>query len=190
MKHTHGKKLLVRAGHLDDLATIHQLLMTEIDQNPYYNQITKTTEKQRLTPSYLKHLYTIDPHLLMIGMVEGKIAGFIIACPSQGAIIIDWALALHEYKPYLVSSNVLRKFIDYFDQNQWHKISAYVITKNRRPALLLAGYDFKKTCVLKAHFFGEDYSLWELPLNKTKPGYELGIRTGRWGCFKQWFMGK
>lgn len=189
MKGTQEKQLLVRPGLVADIPQLYKMLMKEVEQNPYYNQITKSTEKERLTPAYLKHLHAIEPQLLMVGEVEGEIVGFIIACPHQGALIMDWALALDEYKSYHVSANVLRGFISHFDQGQWHKISAYVRTSNRRPALLLSAFKFKKSCVLKEHFFGEDYALWELPLNKIKEGYELGIRLGKLGRLKKFFSG-
>ncbi len=70
---------------------------------------------------------------------------------------------------------------------RFHKIATYARPANNTALALMKRFKFNHVCTLKNHIFGEDYMHWERELNKTEPGYDLGVGPGLGGRLKRHF---
>ena len=180
---TVAKKGPVRAATLADIDIVHTRLMEAIDTSPHYTDRFKAFEKQRMGKRYLRTLLAVDPYHILIVVADNKPAGFMITSPQYGALWLHWSYIFPEMRRASLAMAGLRALIAHWDNGQYHKISTY--TKDGNPAVaLLKRFKFSLTANLKNHIFGEDYLLYELPLTKTKEGYDYGTGLGRLGRLK------
>lgn len=179
--------LILRGAKTDELAEVHRLLVEEIRRNPHYNAEFKAHEERRMTLAYLKHLHAVDPDLVFVAhrRSRGRIAGFFIASPDCGHLWLHWGVALQEFRDGRRSLITIRAMVKSLDNGRWSKICTAIRTSNRPALILMRACGFKPLCVLKDHWFGQDYKLLELPLNKVVPGYDTGYRPGRVGRVRQ-----
>ena len=72
----------------------------------------------------------------------------------------------------------MRAFISHWDDGRFHKIATYTKTGNEAAEAIMGRMGFAHVATLRQHIFGEDYLLFERPLNKTMPGYDRGTKGG------------
>ncbi|HHS83272.1 MAG TPA: GNAT family N-acetyltransferase [Devosia sp.] len=174
----------VRAATLADVDLIYQRVCEVIDTSPYYSDLFKTFEKQRLNKRYLRSLIKADPWYVMVIVADDEPAGFMITSPQYGALWLHWSYIFPEKRRASLAMAGLKALIRHFDNGRFHKIATY--TKPGNPAVaLLHRFKFDHICTLENHIFGEDYMLFEKPLNKTEQGYDMGMGIGLMGRIKE-----
>ena len=178
-----AKKSVIRPATMDDVDLIHARLMEAIETSPYYTERFKKFEKQRMGKRYLRTLISVDPYHVIVCVADDKPAGFMISSPQYGALWLHWSYIFPEMRRASLAMAGMRAFIAHWDNGKFHKVSTY--TKTGNPAVaLLKRFKFSLTATLEKHIFGEDYLLYELPLNKTEEGYDEGTGMGRLGRLK------
>ncbi len=184
---TGTKKPIVRAATAADINMVHQRLMEAIDTSPFYSDKFKTFEKQRLDKDYLRALFDLDPHHLMIFIADDEPAGFMLTSPQCGSLWLHWSYIFPEKRRASLAMSGFRAMVEHWDNGRFHKIGTYTKPGNAVTAILKR-YKFTLTCTLENHLFGEDYLLYERKLNKTVPGYDNGVSTpGLKGRIKKYF---
>lgn len=166
----------LRAARTTELENVHCWLMEAIESSPFYNDAFKAYEKNRLTPGWLRALYRIDPHHVMV-MRDGdsEAIGFMISGPELGTIWLYWSYLLPEKRRSSVAMGSMRAFVNHWDHGRFHKIATYTKDGNNPAAAIMLRFGFEKIAVLRAHIFGEDYLLFEKALTKSVPGYDHGV---------------
>lgn len=169
----------MRPARFSDLNMIHARLMEAIETSPHYGRTFKDFEKARLDKPYLANLLRADPHHIFVPTLGGQPAGFMISGPELGVLWLYWSYIFPEARRNSMAMHAMRSFIAHWDQDgRFHKVSTYIKPTNRVAERIVERYGFEKTCVLKQHIFGEDFSLYECPLNKVSEGYDRGVGIG------------
>jgi RimJ/RimL family protein N-acetyltransferase len=176
-----GPSYSVRAAHGADLELIHRQLMAVIDESPHYNAEFKAFEKGRLTRDFLETLQRHDPWHVMALLSNDEVGGALISGPEFGAIFRYWSWIFPEFRRTHLGMHGMRAFDSHFDHGRFHKAYTYVRPENAVALALLRRYGYTQTCVLKNHFFGQDYALMERPYTKVSEGYDHGVGPGRLG---------
>lgn len=161
-----------------DLDWVHAKLMQAIDTSPYYNDIFKAWEKQRMSRAFLGDLYQLDPWYVIVLEADGERAGFQISGPDCGALFLYWSYILAAYRQSGLAVYGMRQYLAHFDNGDWHKISTLSRTSNRAAVVIMRRFGWIEVARLGNHIFGEDYLQFEYPLTKTRPGYKL-LHSGR-----------
>ena len=167
-----------------DVDMIHRRVCEVIDTSPYYSDRFKDFEKQHMSKRFLHTLIKKDPWHVTIVLADNEPAGFMITSPQYGTLWLHWSYIFPEKRRASLPMASLKSLIRHFDNGRFHKIATY--TKPANPAVaLLHRFKFNHVCTLEKHIFGEDYMLFELPLNKTEPGYDMGTGVGLLGRIRQ-----
>jgi len=169
----------LRPVRLNEINQVHIWLMQAIDESPFYNEEFKQFEKSRLTKSYLLQLFNHDPAHIMLMLDNEQPCGFMISGPEFGTIWLYWSYLLPAHRKGLLAMSAMRAFIKYWDNGGFHKIATYTKDGNRPAEMIMKRVRFKHICTLEKHIFGEDYHLYELPLNKVSKGYDKGVSSSR-----------
>ncbi len=176
----------IRAAIPADIDLIHTRLMEVINTSPHYNDLFKQYESARLGKSYLANLIAVDPFHVMVCLSGEETAGFMITGPELGTLWLYWSYIFPEKRRASLAMACFRDMIKHWDNGRFHKISTYIRPGNDAVAIVKR-FKFNHICTLEKHIFGEDYMLYELPLNKVTKDYDFGVNVGRLGRIKRRF---
>ena len=165
-------------ARFDELDAIHKMVMDAVWTSPHYGDTFKEFESARLTPAYLAQLLHADPRHVMTIRENGELAGFILSGPEYGVLWQYWSYLDPAHRSGTLAMRVMRNYRPVWDNDRFHKILTYSRPENKVSIALMERYGYKRVAELKQHLFGEDYLLYEFPLNKTKPDYDRGISVG------------
>ncbi len=173
----------IRAATPADIDLIHTRLMEVINTSPHYNDLFKQYESARLNKAYLANLIAMDPFHVMICLSGEETVGFMITGPELGTLWLYWSYIFPEMRRASLALACFRDMLEHWRNGRFHKISTYIRPGNDAVAIVKR-FKFVHTCTLEKHIFGEDYMLYELPLNKVADGYDFGVNLGRLGRIK------
>lgn len=168
-----------RPAKADEIEWVHQMAHRAITESEFYCEEFKATERARMNIHFLTALWEYDPkHLFVLCKGEEK-AGIMISGPDSGVVFLYWSYILPEYRASSIAIKANKIFLNMFDNGQWHKLVTFTRTTNEKANLILARYGWTEVAQLNKHIFGEDYKIFEIHLQKTKPGYRPFQVPGR-----------
>jgi RimJ/RimL family protein N-acetyltransferase len=178
---------ICRSARPNEIGVVRKLLVEAIEASPYYSDRFKAFECQRLNMHYLEAMHEADPFHIMVIEHEGQPIGAFISGPELGTLWLYWSYVLPQHRQRGIAQQAMEEFIAYWDNGRFHKIATYTRSPNAAAIAVLQRHGFALRAKLEKHIFGEDYLLFERPLEKRVAGYDTGLRLGRLAGLKRRF---
>lgn len=172
-------ELTQRAARRSELGYVHKRLVEAIDGIEDFSDEFRAFERARLSKSYLADLHSIDPNHIRACFAGETMTGFLISGPECGNLWYYWGYVFPEVRTPKMAMVYLRLFLEHWDNSRFHKVSLYTTRTNRPTLALMKRFRFEHKCDLNNHVMGQDFMLFERPLNKVVPGYDHGTSVGR-----------
>ena len=140
---------------------VERLVSGVIEESPYYSALAKSSEKQKYTAKHLLKLAQADPFSVLLAVDGDCPVGFCLNVVEDTLLWVSWGGVLPEYR----RSGIAKCFHDLIAQSACargaHKIWCDCRTENEPSISLLTAFGFSKIGVVKNHWYGHDYFLWE-----------------------------
>jgi RimJ/RimL family protein N-acetyltransferase len=176
----------VRPASAADLLHVRAILIEAIDTSPFYGTQFKAHEKRRLDDLFLRTLIAVDPWHVALSFSGQEIAGVILTVPEFGTLWSPWIYIAPAFRTQGLGLAMIRRMLRHWDNGRFHKIACYVRPENKAARAVFTRFGFAEIAHLRNHMFGEDYLLFERPLNKVTDGYDDGLWLDRGERWRVW----
>lgn len=161
--------LVVRPAERRELGRIAALLRAEIAASEIYGAAFRAHEQRRMSAAFLEEVWAIDQGCVMVGLIEGEIAAFSVCSLDNGIVWMHWGATLARFRRFGTALRASAAMVERFRGRCFSKLCTVSRIGNRRAEALLRRSGFRAACELRNHWFGEDFILWELPLDPVEP---------------------
>lgn len=183
------KAQYIRPARQDEIEWVRDTVHRAIDESEFYNETFKQYERERMNIHFLTALWDYNPQHLFVLLKDGEKAGIMISGPDSGVIFLYWSYIMPEFRASSLAIKCQAAFVENFRKGDAHKLVTLTRTINDKAIVLLSRYGWIEVAQLNAHIFGEDYKMFELPLEKTVPGYRPFHVPGRLERLKRKLLG-
>ena len=143
-----------------DAPKLEQFVSDTIKSLPYYNDAAKEAEIRKYTKD------SLDKFIVFVAKSDENIVGFVIASLDDGLIWIDWIGVDSEFRGKGIAKQLLNHIEQYAKDNKVHKIWCDCRTNNSLAQMLWVSAGYNKITTLINHWHGQDFYLWEKPLQR------------------------
>jgi hypothetical protein len=180
MAHTEARApLWQRPARRSEISGVHARLQALIAELPGFTPEFRQFERQRMSKLFLANLHSLDENYIRLCMAGDGNVGFMISGPEYGTLWQYWSALFPEVREPHMPLTFMRLYIEHWDNGCFHKI-ANITTANNRPAIaMLKRFRFEHVADLHQHVMGQDFLLFERPLNKNVEGYDRGLQLPR-----------
>jgi L-amino acid N-acyltransferase YncA len=187
--HTTAFKHPLRPARFDEIGFVQEHIGKAVDELLGPSSDFALAEKARFHARFITALMQADPgYVVIVETPIGKRAGFIVGIPDMGNIVFSWGYLLPEFRKGALAMRSVGEFVRLWDNRNFHKMIYYILPENRHSELIGRHAKFQKVGLLRQHFYGVDFVLYEKFYNKTVPGFApapqvLGLRgklQARW----------
>jgi len=148
-----------------DEATTTALLLREVVAGlPYYNERAKSEELAKYGPEALARDVEADPDAVLVAVLDEQVVGFCINRYDDGLLWLSWFGVRPDARERGVGAALLAAFAATASRRRAHKLWCDTRTDNVRSQSVLSKAGFRKICTLSNHWYGQDFILWESPL--------------------------
>ncbi len=164
MRNTNFKLEILKQEDVNEAAG---LIKTVIKENPYYNSRAKQEYTSWYTPQQLlRHMKKKDL-IMTVAKSNGKIIGFGSVWRSMGGVgWADWTMVHKKYRREGIGTALWKFKINIAKKLGIHKIMADSLVINKEGNKFAKAHGLRKIAILRKHWFGQDYCLWQQILGK------------------------
>lgn len=134
-----------------------ELLVSTIEQSPYYTDAAKQTEIAELKTQLQTH-----PQTAFVALEQGRVLGVLVWSGLEAGLLwLSWIVVAPEARGRGVARALLEAFHDFAKASGVHKTWCDSRIGNTPSQALLGKSGYKVITTLSQHWYGLDYFLWE-----------------------------
>jgi ribosomal protein S18 acetylase RimI-like enzyme len=141
--------------------SLNSLFTQVVTALPYYNELAKKSEVAKYSPQALRDAAIVDPDSVLVARIESELVGFCLSRYDDGLIWLSWfgVHAAHRCKG--IGAALIEKLEATVRNGRSHKIWCDCRTDNQASKTLLSKHGYQQLCVVRNHWYGQDFILWE-----------------------------
>lgn len=158
----------VRTATEADLQEVVLLFREVLANIPYYNSMARKGERSKYTVRDLRTKLRNDKYSVVVARDKSGLLGFAFSHFDDYLIWIDWLAVNPTSRRLGVGSLIIRKVIKTSSERRAHKIWCDTRSTNEPAKLTLRKNGFREIAVVRNHWYGQDFILWERPVQTAK----------------------
>lgn len=163
-----NSKVSVRRSTDDDLPRVATLFQEVVAGIPYYNRLSKRSESEKWSLEVLRAKLRGDAYSILVAHDENEILGFAFTRFDDYLIWIEWFGVDPASRRSGVGSALVQEVVRTAPERKAHKVWCDTRSNNTPAKSTFRKNGFRELVLLKNHWYGEDYILWERPLLRGK----------------------
>ena len=169
----------LRFATAKDLGLVHRMLNDAVDEAVGDSPEFAAFEKARFSPAMLAALSAANPgYVFVVHTRDQQDAGFIVSAPEQGNVVLYWSYLKPAFRKGALAARAMAEYVRFWDHKTFHKIIFFART-DKLASMAIGRYTgYQQVADLKNQFFGQDFLMFEHPLEKTMPGFAPGVSVG------------
>ncbi len=155
-------RITVRAARTDELAKVSELFQNILRELPYYNSLAKENEARKYTPEGLKFKIANEQYTVLVSLnSDENIIGFSFSHFDDYTVWIDWFGVDFSKRRNGVGMSILNGVFETARMFKAHKVWCDCRSNNLPSKNLLRKARFRKIALVKNHWYGQDFILWD-----------------------------
>lgn len=154
-------KISIRAMRPSEAGTVSALMSEVISKATLYNQRARKHEAAKYTAQHLADLAKAWKHGVLVATIDNHIAGFVVAQDQDETVWVSWLGVSEQARGHGLASLLLGKLEARAKRDGFPKIWCDSRTENTPIRLLLTKRNYSSLCTIRAHWYGQDFMLWE-----------------------------
>jgi ribosomal protein S18 acetylase RimI-like enzyme len=157
-------QITFRYATISDVPRFLALFKQVVSSVPYYNEAARQGEIARCGAQYtISEMSRNERALSLAYSPQDELLGFCICQEQNGPIWLEWYGVRDDARGRGVGEALVRWVCAEAAANGATKIWCATRTNNAPSASLFRKLEFQALCLMKNHWYGEDYTLWEKP---------------------------
>lgn len=144
-----------------EAGAVGQLVRQIILSPNYDNEQARRSETAKYTPARLIEMVRNDPDSVLVAKDDADIVGFCLSHYDDGVIWLAWFGVEPRWRGYGVGGALLDALEATVHARGCHKIWCDALTTNETSHAVLTRNGYRRICVLRDHWYGQDTILWE-----------------------------
>lgn len=156
--------MLIRLAKEPDCIPVATLMATVIAAQENYTPEAREVHVRANSQAHLMARIRHSPALLLVAEVDGGIAGAATFDISGGVLFVPWICVAESARHLRIGPALYDAAFAQGRERGCHKASGVSLTSNRGVLRYLKRIGGNQVGLLKNHWFGQDYLMWDMPL--------------------------
>jgi len=158
-------EFIISNGIPGDGPRVAAAISTTIASIPYYNDLAKASEIDKYKADDIEAKISEETHSVIVARMGDEIVGFCLTKFDDNLIWIEWFGVACEYRGSGIAGQLLDAMEATVKERKCHKVWCDTRTSNRESAHILTKRGYKKIATISNHWYGQDFILWEKPID-------------------------
>lgn len=169
----------VRRMRVDEAVPASRLMRQVIRSMPVCNDRERYGEAAKYTARMVRSIVRHDPDAVLVAIGDGRIVGFCVSRRDDGLLLLEWYGVHPAWRNHGIGMRLLERVVSTAARRGCHKLWCDSNAGNKASHSLLCGLGFQPFATVKNHWYGEDFILWERPVQRRRTRTARPVRQPR-----------
>ncbi len=141
--------------------SLSSLFTQVVSALPYYNDLAKRSEIAKYSSQALRDAALLDPDSVLVARIESELVGFCLSRNDDGLIWLSWFGVDAAHRRKGIGAALIESLEATVRSGRSHKIWCDCRTENEASKTLLNKHAYQQLCIVRNHWYGQDFILWE-----------------------------
>lgn len=158
----------LRRMRIDEAVTTGRLMRKVIRSLPICSARERCGEAAKYTAAVIRALVKDDPDAVLVAVADGHPVGFCVSRRDDGLLLLEWYGVDAAWRANGIGRQLLERVVTTAARRGCHKLWCDSNMGNKASHSLLCGLGFQPFATVKNHWYGEDFILWERPVERSR----------------------
>lgn len=158
----------LRRMRSDEAVSTSRLMRKVIRSIPICSARERCGEAAKYPAAMIRALVKDDPDAVLVAIADEHVVGFCVSRRDDGLLLLEWYGVDPAWRAHGIGKQLLERVVTTAGRRGCHKIWCDSNMGNKASHRLLVSLGFQPFATVKNHWYGEDFILWERPVERSR----------------------